>query len=81
MLAWSHALARMPQEAQLDGEAEPVDRAPFRSDECQVIGAQYIVPGHFGRIGWNGEQPDTLFGRQQSTTWHGGLESVEGGRS
>ena len=73
MLARPHALAGMAQEAQLDGEPEPIDRAPLCPDEGQVVAAQHVVPRHLGGIGWNSEQPSALLGRQEGTTRHDGL--------
>ena len=55
MFARPQALAGMPEEAQLDGEPEPVDGAPLRPDERQIIGAEHEVPRHSGRIDRDGE--------------------------
>ena len=46
MLADAQALARMPQQAQLDGEAQSVAAAPFGPNERQVFGAQHVVLRH-----------------------------------
>lgn len=61
MLADAQALARMPQQAQLDGEAESVAAAPFGLSERQVFGAQHVVFRHPGRIRWDAEQTGALF--------------------
>jgi hypothetical protein len=54
----------MSQQAQLDSEPKPVDRAPLCPDDRQVIAGQHVVPRHLGGIGWNSEQPDSLLGTQ-----------------
>jgi hypothetical protein len=61
VLVRTQALARIPEEAQLNGESEPVDGAPLRSDDGQVFGAEYVVPRHLSGIDRDGEQACALF--------------------
>jgi hypothetical protein len=71
----------MTERAKLDSEAQPIDRSSLRPDQGEVFGAEDEVAGHFGTIDRDGEQPGTLLGRQQGTTWHDGLDFVMRRRS
>ena len=79
MLAGLQTLAGMSQEAQLNGEPQPVDGAALGPDERQIIGTEHVVPRHFGGIDRDGEQARALVGGQQGTAGHEGL--VAKGRS
>ena len=61
VLVRTQALARIPEEAQLDGEPKPVDGPPLRSDDGQVFGAEHVVSRHLGGIDRDGEQACALF--------------------
>ena len=52
MLAASQALTGMTQQAQLDGEAEPVAGAPLGPDERQIFAAQHVMLRHLGGARW-----------------------------
>jgi hypothetical protein len=54
--------ARMTKRAKLNGEAQPIACAPPGSHEGQIVGIEHIMAGHLGCIGWNREQPGSLFG-------------------
>jgi hypothetical protein len=41
-------LAWIPEEAQLDGEPEPIDGASLCSDDGQVFGVKHVVPRYVG---------------------------------
>src|SRR2546423_10657730 len=53
MLATGQALSGMPQQAQLDGKAEPIVVPTFGPDERRILGAQHVALGHLGGVGWN----------------------------
>jgi hypothetical protein len=53
LLTDAQAVARMPQQAQLEGEAQSVAAAPFGPNERQVFGAQHVVLRHPGGIRWD----------------------------
>jgi hypothetical protein len=80
-LAGPQTLARMPQEAQLNGEPKSVDGAPLGPDERQILGAEHVVLCHLGGIDRNGEQAGALLGRQQGAAGHEGLVLMGRGRS
>ena len=65
-------LAGMPQEAELYGEAQPIDGAALGPDEHQVFGAEHVMPSHLGRRGWDGKQAGALLGGQQGAAGHAG---------
>jgi len=71
----------MPQKAQLNSESKPVDRAPLRPDERQIIGAEDIVLRHLGVIDRDSKQTGALLGGQQGAAGHDDLVSMTGGRS
>jgi hypothetical protein len=73
VLAWPQALTGVTQQAELDGEAKPIRRAAFGSDERQVLGAEYVMTCHFGAIDGDGEQAIALLGGEKSSSGQDGL--------
>jgi hypothetical protein len=81
LLGRSHAEAGIPEEAQLDGESEPVDRSPLRPDQRQVFLAEHVMAHHLDGVISNCEQSRSLLGRQQGARGHVGLRLTAGVRS
>ena len=81
LLSRCHAEAWIPEEAQLDGESEPVDRPPLHPDQRQVLRAEHVMAGHINRITRDREQPGSLLGGQQSASGHVGLRMATAARS
>ena len=71
--ARSQLLPRKAEQAHLNGEAEPVHGAPFRSNPGEVGLVEQVVSGHLGGIDGNCEETGALIGGQQGATRHGGL--------
>jgi hypothetical protein len=69
----------MAERAKLDSETQTVGRTPLHPHQGEIFCAEDKVAGHFGGLDRDGEQPDALLRRQQSTTWHDGLDWVAGG--
>ena len=42
---------RMAKRTKLNGEAQPIARATLGSHEGLIVGIEYIMAGHLGRIG------------------------------
>jgi hypothetical protein len=79
MLADAQALARMPQQAQLDGEAQSVATAPFGPNERQIFGAQHVMLRHPGGIRWDAKQTGALFRSEEGSAGHRDLQVIAGG--
>jgi len=62
MLARHQSLAGVTQQAELDGEAEPVGGAALGRGKRQVLRAENVMAGHLGAIDRYGEQPLALLG-------------------
>ena len=81
MLIGSQTLSGITQQAELDGEAEPIATAALGPDEHQVIGTQHVVLGHLGGIGRDAEEARALFGRQKGSAGRQGLQVMAESRS
>lgn len=62
--ARSQPLAWKAEQAYLNGEAEPVDGAPFRSNPGEVGLVEQVASGHLGGIDGNCEETGALIGGQ-----------------
>jgi hypothetical protein len=67
------------EQAELDGEAEPVGGAPSGADEGRVRRVEDVVPRHLGALGRDAEQARARFGGQQGAAGHGGDLGSGGG--
>jgi hypothetical protein len=81
MLARPQTLARMTQQAELDGEAEPVGGAALGGDKRQVLGTENVVTCHLGAVDRYGEQPLALLGGQEGSDGQDRLVAKGQGRS
>jgi hypothetical protein len=70
MFVKAQTLARMPKQAELDRESEPVAAAPFGADERQILGAEHVMFRHFAGLGRDAEQSRALFGGKQGSAGH-----------
>ncbi len=69
-IAGRQDVAWKAQQAELDGEAEPVAGAPLAANQRQVFQAEDVMAGHIFRNVRDGEEPGALLGGEKAAAGH-----------